>query len=81
METAPITKEELTNDGNEPGKDVFPASHQGKSCGSSGDVNSSESAEGQVSSELLMGARKEVEKREKKQEKGEILELVRAVLT
>lgn len=72
METVPITKEELTNDGNEPGKDVFPASHQGKSCGSSVSGNSRESDEGQVSSELLMGSRKEVDKRERNQAKGEI---------
>lgn len=72
METVPITKEELTNDGNEPGKDVFPASHQGNSCGSSVRGNSRESDEGQVSSELLMGSRKEVDKRERNQAKGEI---------
>lgn len=72
METVPITKEELTNDGNEPGKDVFPASHQGKSCESSVSGNSRESDEGQVSSELLMGSRKEVDKRERNQAKGEI---------
>lgn len=72
MKAVPIVKEELRNDGKQPGKDVFPASHRGKSCGSAGGGNSRECAEGQVSSELLMGARKEAEKREKKQEKGEI---------
>lgn len=72
MKAVPIVKEELRNDGKQPGKDVFPASHRGKSRGSAGGGNSRECAEGQVSSELLMGARKEAEKREKKQGKGEI---------
>lgn len=43
-----------------------------KRCGSARGGNSRECAEGQVSSELLMGARKKVERKEKKQGKGEI---------
>lgn len=63
-EDSPHNQWELTNDGKQPCKDVFPASHVRKDPWVCRGGNSEECVEGQVNSRLVEGARKEVEKKE-----------------
>lgn len=75
MKTVSIIQWELTNDSKQPCKDVFPASHLRKEPWVCWGGNSRECAEGQVNSELVVGTRKEVEKKEEKRKTPQNLQL------
>jgi len=62
MKTVPIIKQEVTNGGEQPCKNVFPASHLKKEPWVCRGGNSKEYAEGQVNSEQGGEGKKKVEK-------------------